>query len=87
MTSEEAGTSDRDFTGVEHVRKNWTDLFAQVPDLRIGCHTIAGDIGWSEWHWQGKRTNGTELNMKGVVVELRETRSYGLYMEPVQSLK
>jgi len=36
------------------------------------AHTIAGDIGWSDWHWQGNRTNGTELNMKGVVVELRE---------------
>jgi ketosteroid isomerase-like protein len=91
FVSEQPVHPDRDFTGVEHVRKNWTDLFAQVPDLRakLVAHTIAGDIGWSEWHWQGKRTNGTELNMRGVVVVgLRENTIVWarLYMEPVQSL-
>ncbi|GAA6619237.1 nuclear transport factor 2 family protein [Scytonema sp. NUACC26] len=91
FVSEQPVHPERNFTGVEQVRKNWTDLFAQVPDLcvELVAHTIAGDIGWSEWLWQGKHTNGTELNMRGViVVGLREnTIAWArLYMEPVQSL-
>jgi ketosteroid isomerase-like protein len=61
---------ERNFTGAEQVRKNWTALFAQVPDLqaKLITHTIADELGWSEWHWQGNHTNGTELDMRGVVV-------------------
>ncbi|WP_238845845.1 nuclear transport factor 2 family protein [Nostoc edaphicum] len=80
----------RNVTGAEQVRKNWTGIFAQVPDLqaKLVAHTIAGDMGWSEWHWQGKHINSTEFNMRGVVVVgLREnTIAWArLYMEPVQS--
>ncbi|MBD2248908.1 nuclear transport factor 2 family protein [Nostoc sp. FACHB-888] len=77
--------------GAEQVRKNWTALLAQVPDIQaklITC-TIADELGWSEWYWQGNHTNGTELDMRGVVVvRLRETAIAWarLYMEPVQSL-
>lgn len=82
---------ERNVTGAEQVRKNWTGIFAQVPDLRakLVAHTIAGDLGWSEWHWQGNHTNGAEFNLRGVVVVgLREnTIAWArLYMEPVQSL-
>lgn len=82
---------ERNVTGVEHVRQNWTGLFAQVPDLRakLVTHTIAGDMGWAEWHWQGNQINGTEFNLRGVtVVGLRENTIVWarLYMEPVQSL-
>lgn len=61
---------ERNLIGAEQVRKNWTALFAQVPDLqaKLITHTIAGELGWSEWHWQGNHTNGTELDMRGVVV-------------------
>jgi len=83
---------ERSFTSTEQVRKNWTTLFAQVPDLqaKLITHTIAGDVGWSEWHWQGNHINGTELNMRGVVdVRLKEnTIAWArLYMEPVQKPK
>lgn len=46
---------ERNLIGAEQVRKNWTALFAQVPDLqaKLITHTIAGELGWSEWHWQG----------------------------------
>ncbi|MBD3887521.1 nuclear transport factor 2 family protein [Phormidium tenue FACHB-886] len=61
---------ERNFTGAEQVRKNWTALFAQVPDIqaKLITHTISDELGWSEWHWQGNHTNGTELDMRGVVV-------------------
>jgi hypothetical protein len=81
----------QNFIGAEQVRNNWTNLFAQVPDLqaKLLTYTIAGDIGWSEWHWQGKGINDTELNMRGVaVVGLKENTIVWarLYMEQVQSL-
>ncbi len=62
FVSEQPVHPERNFTGVEHVRKNWTGIFAQVPDLRakLVAHTIAGDMGWAEWHWQGKHINSTE---------------------------
>ncbi|WP_404788395.1 nuclear transport factor 2 family protein [Altericista sp. CCNU0014] len=80
---------ERNVTGAEQVRKNWTGIFAQVPDIqaKLVTHTIAGDIGWSEWHWQGNQTNGTAFNLRGAVVTgLREnTIAWArLYMEPVQ---
>ncbi len=82
---------ERNFTGAAQVRKNWTALFAQVPDIqaKLITHTIADELGWSEWHWQGNYTNGTELDMRGVVVVgLRENPIAWarLYMEPVRSL-
>ncbi len=77
---------ERNLIGAEQVRKNWTALFAQVPDIqaKLITHTIADELGWSEWHWQGNQTNGTELDMRGVVVVgLREnTIAWArLYME------
>ena len=91
FVSEQPVHPERNFIGAEQVRKNWTVLFAQVPNLqaKLVTHTIAGDMGWSEWHWQGNQTNGTEFNMRGVVVVgLRENEIAWarLYMEPVQSL-
>jgi ketosteroid isomerase-like protein len=70
FVSEQPVHPERNFTGAEQVRKNWTALFAQVPDLqaKLMTQTIADDLGWSEWHWQGNYINGTELDMRGVVV-------------------
>jgi ketosteroid isomerase-like protein len=77
---------ERNLIGAAQVRKNWTALFAQVPDIqaKLITHTIAGELGWSEWHWQGNHANGTKLDMRGVVVVgLREnTIAWArLYME------
>jgi hypothetical protein len=81
----------RNFIGAEYVRNNWTNLFAQVPDLqaKLLTYTIADNIGWSEWHWQGKNINGAQFNMLGVaVVGIKENTIVWarLYMEPVESL-
>ncbi len=82
---------ERNFIGAEYVRKNWSGLFTQVPNLRakLLTYTIAGDIGWSEWHWQGTNINDTQFDMLGVaVVGIKENTIVWarLYMEPVESL-
>jgi ketosteroid isomerase-like protein len=91
LVSEQPVHPERNFTGAEQVRKNWTALFAQVPDLqaKLMSQTIADNLGWSEWHWQGNYINGTELNMRGVVVVgLREnTIAWArLYMEQLATV-
>ena len=75
---------DRAFTGSEQVRKNWSEVFAGVPDFRseLIAITAEGDTVWSEWHWQG-----TGLDMAGVtVMGIRDDLITWarLYMEPVE---
>jgi hypothetical protein len=74
--------------GLAQVRENWTGLFAEVPDLRatLVASTIHGDFAWAEWHWQGKRTSGLALNLRGVsVAGLRNgiMAWARIYMEPI----
>ena len=74
--------------GLAQVRENWTGLFAQVPDLRatLVASTIHDDFAWAEWHWQGTRTSGAALNLRGVsVAGLRNgiMAWARIYMEPI----
>ena len=76
------------FIGIAQVRENWTDLFAQVPDLRatLVASTVHDDFAWAEWHWQGTRTSGSALNLRGVTVSgLRDgiMAWAKIYMEPI----
>ena len=76
------------FTNPAQVRENWTALFAQVPDLRatLVASTIHCDLAWAEWHWQGTRTSGSALNIRGVVVAGLRNGIIAwarLYMEPI----
>jgi hypothetical protein len=76
---------DRAFTGSEQVRKNWTEVFAGVPDFRaelVGA-TVDGDVEWSEWRW-----TGTGLDMAGVtLMGIRDDRVAWarLYMSHVEA--
>lgn len=71
------------------MRRNWSAVFAGVPDFRSELLRSAadGDTIWSEWQWQGMQSNGTPLNMVGVMVcgvsggRIAWAR---LYMEPVE---
>ena len=75
---------DRAFTGSEQVRKNWTEVFAGVPDFHaelVGT-SVDGDTLWAEWHW-----TGTGLDMAGVVLfGIRDglIAWARLYVEPVE---
>jgi ketosteroid isomerase-like protein len=76
---------DRAFVGAEQVRKNWTEVFAGVPDFRAELirATTDGDIEWSEWRWAG-----TGLDMAGVtLMGIRDDRVAWarLYVEHVEA--
>jgi hypothetical protein len=68
--SEQPVHPDRAFVGSEQARRNWAEVFAGVPDFQAELLRSAdkGDTGWAEWHWQGTRTDGTRLDMRGVTI-------------------
>ncbi|MEA2135619.1 MAG: hypothetical protein QOC68_3528 [Solirubrobacteraceae bacterium] len=75
---------DRAFTGRDQVHKNWSAMFAGVPDFRSELvRTCAdGDTVWSEWRWQG-----TDLDIAGVIVmgiRDEEIAWARLYVEPIE---
>lgn len=60
----------RSFTGRDQVRRNWTALFAGVPDLRceVTATAVAGDMVWTEMAMSGSRRDGHRHEMAGVMV-------------------
>src|SRR5690242_9232417 len=78
----------RGFRGVDQVRRNWTRLFAGIPDLtsRVLATAVDGDTVWSEWEMSGHRPNGTVHLMRGVIiftVENEKATRARFYLEPV----
>jgi len=58
----------QDFQGRDRVRKNFSALFAEIPDLKaqlLGAVTDAGTV-WMEWRMSGTRTDGTRFAFAGV---------------------
>jgi len=80
---------ERGFTGREQVAKNWTQIFAAIPDVRaevLRC-AVDGDTVWSEWEHRGTRPDGTAHIMRGVVIFgiVDGLASWArFYLEPVQ---
>ena len=79
----------RGFGGREQVRKNWTAIFAGIPDFRaeLLAEATEGSTAFSEWAWHGHHADGSALEMRGVIVFglsedglIQEGR---LYVEPV----
>lgn len=60
----------RGFVGREQVRRNWTAIFAGLPDVTAEVVRSAtdGDVVWSEWEMRGTRADGVAQAMAGVVV-------------------
>jgi ketosteroid isomerase-like protein len=87
--SEQPAHPDRAFTGRDQVRENWSAIFVGVPDFssELVAACAVGDTEWSEWRWRGTQSDGTRLEMAGVIVcgladeRLRWAR---LYVEPVE---
>jgi ketosteroid isomerase-like protein len=80
---------DRAFAGAAQVRKNWSTVFDGVPDLRseLVDSAVDGDTAWSEWRWRGTHTDGSAMDMVGVIVlGIRDGRiaTGRLFMEPVE---
>ncbi len=68
---------DRDFRGRETVRERWSAILSEVADFRVELlrSAVAGDEEWGEWRWQGTRTDGSALDVRGVtIVGVRDGR-------------
>ncbi|MBT2532917.1 nuclear transport factor 2 family protein [Arthrobacter sp. ISL-48] len=81
----------RGFRGREQVRRNWTQIFSQVPDIRARVHGTAGhgDTLWTEWEMSGTRTDAASFLMRGVVifgVTKGLISSARFYLEPVEDV-
>jgi SnoaL-like domain len=61
---------DRAFHGREQVQSNWSAIFEGVPDFgsELLRSTADGGTIWSEWHWRGTQSDGSPLDMVGVIV-------------------
>lgn len=80
---------DRAFRGHKQMRKNWSQIFAAVPDIEATLLRCASDEDtvWAEWEWKGTRADGAPFAMSGVTIQgVRQDRiSWArLYMEPVE---
>lgn len=80
---------EREFRGRDQVHRNWTHLFAGVPDIRahVPRFVLDGTTAWTEWQLAGTRQDATAFEMAGVVIfELTDglIRSATFYLEPVE---
>jgi ketosteroid isomerase-like protein len=78
----------RSFRGRDQVRRNWTQIFASVPDITAELlrSDQAGDTLWSEWELRGTRLDGTPHLMRGVMVftlDDDQASAVRFYLEPV----
>lgn len=78
----------RGFRGRDQVRRNWTQIFASVPDIttEVIRSDQVGDTVWSEWEMRGTRIDGAPHLMRGVLIfTVAGDRASRLrfYLEPV----
>jgi ketosteroid isomerase-like protein len=78
----------RGFGGREQVRKNWSALFASIPDIsvRVLGRSLDGDTLWTEWEMSGTRRDGAAHRMCGVIlfgVVDDRAKWARFYLEPV----
>jgi ketosteroid isomerase-like protein len=77
------------FVGRDNVRRNWTGLFAHVPDLKASVLRSAddGDLLWSEWEMTGTTVAGPGYLARGVAilrVEDDQVAWARFYLDPVE---
>lgn len=80
----------RAFEGNEQVRANWRQIFDSVPDVRsrVLSQAVDGPEVWSEWEMSGRRLDGTQHLMRGVIVftvEGERAAAARFYLEPVDA--
>lgn len=78
----------RGFRGPDQVRRNWEQIFANVPDVHAEVLRRAtnGETVWTEWEMTGTRADGTPHRMGGVILfGVRDGRAAWarFYLEPV----
>jgi hypothetical protein len=87
-SSEQPIHPDRAFKGNVQVRKNWSSIFAGVPDFRAELLNAAvdGETAWGEFEWRGTRRDGSVLHSRGVIIARvrdRQLAAARLYMSDV----
>ena len=88
--SEQPAHPDRRFRGRDQVRANWSAVFSGVPDFRaeLVASAVDADTAWTEWRWHGTHSDGSRLEMAGVIVMGVRNASIiwaRLYVEPVEA--
>jgi ketosteroid isomerase-like protein len=70
FVSETPAHPDRNFTGVDQVRRNWSMIFDAVPDLTASVTgwSLDGDTIWAEWEHRGTRRDGAPHDLRGVTI-------------------
>jgi len=68
--SEQPIHPDRAFKGNAQVRKNWSSIFAGVPNFRAELldAAVEGDTAWGEFEWRGTRRDGSAFHSRGVII-------------------
>jgi ketosteroid isomerase-like protein len=79
----------RSFCGNEQVRRNWTQIFTAVPDIRASVvrSVVAGETVWTEWEMSGTRRDGAAHLARGVFIfgiSDGLVRWGRMYLEPVE---
>jgi hypothetical protein len=79
----------RGFRGRDQVRRNWTSIFAGVPDIttRVVARVDDGHTAWTEWEMSGTRRDGELHSSAGVIIfGVSEDRIAWarFYIEPVE---
>ena len=82
---------ERNFRGRDHVRRNWSQIFRAVPNIRTDALRCAIDpegLVWVEWDFNGTFVDGAPSRMRGVSifgVEQDRFVSVRFYLEPVRA--
>jgi ketosteroid isomerase-like protein len=79
----------RSFRGSDQVRRNWSQIFAAVPDVHVKIVARARDgaTAWTEWEMAGTRRDGAKHLMRGVfvfVIGEGKIRSGRMFLQPVE---
>ena len=79
---------DRVFRGRQQMRRNWSQIFAGLPDIQatLLLSAVHGDTAWAEWEWRGSRRDGQPVLLRGVTIQVVRAGRVAharLYMEPV----
>jgi ketosteroid isomerase-like protein len=85
----------RDFTGTEQVRRNWTQIFSQIPDVTCTVTAVARGAApqewWTEWDIHGTDAGGAPHLMRGVMIitvgpaATDLVRANRFYVEPTEA--
>jgi ketosteroid isomerase-like protein len=89
VVSEQPAHPSRSFRGRAQVEKNWTQLFAALPDLSATLvrSLVDSEVVWAEWDWRAHRPDGCSVEFRGVTVLGVTDDQIGwvrFYMEPVE---